>query len=340
MSRRRGPQIDLFGGAPEPAVSGTGAETVEAAAPTEQLRALGAALPATLHLGTSSWAFPGWAGLVYARRETTTRLSRHGLTAYAAHPLLRAVGVDRTFYAPIAASDFAEYAAAVPEGFRFLVKAHADLTTPGGLHRPAGGRGRGAPSADRFLDAAYATDAVVGPAVEGLGDRLGVLLFQFPPLRLPPRELAALPERMGAFLQALPAGVPYAVEVRNAALLGVPWASALREGGATHCYTVHPQMPGVLAQREQLGPAVEEAGPVAVRWMLRPDQQYQAAKEAWAPFDELVAPDLTSRAEVAALLQLLTTAQRRTIVIANNKAEGSAPRTLTELARQLVGRSP
>jgi hypothetical protein len=75
--------------------------------------------------------------------------------------------------------------------------------------------------------------------------------------------------------------------------------------------------------------------PVAVRWMLRPDQDYESARDAWAPFRELAAPDLSTRTDVAALVQTLATVQRPVIVIANNKAEGSAPLTLRELARLL-----
>jgi hypothetical protein len=43
------------------------------------------------HFGTSSWHFPGWAGIVYAGRWPASNLSRHGLLALASHPLLRSV---------------------------------------------------------------------------------------------------------------------------------------------------------------------------------------------------------------------------------------------------------
>jgi len=322
-------QIDLFGA---PRADAT--ESVAAAEHDTPLTAIAEALPAHLRLGTSSWAFPGWKGLVYAQHETATRLSRYGLSAYAQHPLLRTVGLDRTFYAPIEARVFAEYAAAVPEDFRFLVKAHAALTTSE-RQRSIGD----ATARSVFLDAEYAASEVIAPAVEGLGETLGVILFQFPPLVLPPRQLAAFPERLARFLSALPRGVPYAVEVRDAAVLSEAYGSALSEGGATHCYNVHPRMPDVLTQAAQLGAAVRAAGPVAVRWMLRTDQQYASAKEAYAPFDQLVAPDPARRAQIAELLSMLEAEAHPVLVIANNKAEGSAPRTLIELARLLAGRS-
>ena len=41
--------------------------------PPEDVRALGEQLPPSLYLGTSSWTFPGWKGLVYDREATPAR---------------------------------------------------------------------------------------------------------------------------------------------------------------------------------------------------------------------------------------------------------------------------
>ena len=75
------------------------ADGVDPAAVEDEVRALGVALPARIHLGTSSWSFPGWTGLVYALRNgkpaTEQVLARHGLAAYARHPLFRTVKIGR-----------------------------------------------------------------------------------------------------------------------------------------------------------------------------------------------------------------------------------------------------
>ena len=67
----------------------------------DQLRGVAASLPSTVRFGTSSWAFPGWRGIVYSRSQSQGELSREGLREYAQHPLLRTVGIDRSYYAPI-----------------------------------------------------------------------------------------------------------------------------------------------------------------------------------------------------------------------------------------------
>ena len=68
-----GEQWSLFGGSgDEPAVDGA----VAPAAPDPSIVALGASLPASIRLGTSSWSFPGWKGLVYAGRSSEQALAR------------------------------------------------------------------------------------------------------------------------------------------------------------------------------------------------------------------------------------------------------------------------
>src|SRR4051812_43306927 len=125
MSRKES-QLDLFAGASGPAAP---RPTGVAPAPVRpEHAALAPRLPAGVRLGTSTWSFPGWAGLVYASQETTTTLAREGLPAYGKHPLLRTAGVDRTHYGALTAAEFADYAAQVPDAFRFVVKSHERLT--------------------------------------------------------------------------------------------------------------------------------------------------------------------------------------------------------------------
>ncbi len=286
-------------------------------------------------MGTSSWSFPGWTGLVWAGRHAAEVLSREGLPAYARHPLLRAAGIDRTFYAPLSAEGFALHAAQVPEDFRFLVKASQLCTFPGLRDGPGRGAARENP---RYLDPAFARDAVVAPATEGLGHRLGTLLFQFPPLprseiRDPPRFAA----RLSSFLLALPAGPRYAVEIRDAGLLHADVAAALAGAGVAYAFTVHPSMPSLEVQA--VTAPVERQPALVVRWMLGHGRGYEEARDLYAPFDRLAAPDPESRTSVAELVARAVRAGKEGLVIVNNKAEGSSPLSIVELARAVAART-
>lgn len=321
-------QLGLF--QDEPAA----APGVVAPAPASQEhRDLAGRLPPGVRLGTSSWSFPGWAGIVYAARASTSRLARAGLDAYARHPLLRAVGIDRSYYAPLTAADLQRYRAAVPADFRFLLKAHDALTVPRWSDHPRHGDERGKQNR-LFLDPAYAVDEVVGPYVDGLGDNGGVLLFQFAPGSADalgrPAELAL---RLGRFLRALPAGPRYAVELRSREHAGAEYRQALTDAGAVHCLNIHPTMPGVAAQAAVL--ASSSPGLVLVRWMLGHGRSYQEAREAYAPFDRLAREDRGARVEIAELCATAATAGSEAIVIINNKAEGCAPLSAFRLAEEI-----
>ena len=298
------------------------------------VRNLARQLPSNLFLGTSSWSFPGWDGIVYEGDTSKKQLISDGLRAYAEHPLFRSVGLDRTYYGPISAADFGNYAEQVPENFRFLVKAHQLCTSPKQIDASAT-HSRVSQWNPHFLSPSYVADMVLGPMLEGLGDKAGVLLFQFPPI--PSGAVGGaqrFAERLHGFLEKLPSGPIYAVELRTAELLTRNYAAALTDNGAVHCYNVHPTMPEISRQARVVAPAKIRA--VVVRWMLGSGLSYERAKEAYAPFNALVDEDPTSRLEIARMCQAATDDDKPTFVIANNKAEGCSPLTLRKLAEQIA----
>lgn len=319
--------LPLFGSDgddPAPTARSSSRGPAQSTPASADLRALGQRLPAALRLGTSSWSFPGWSQLVYDRELSEQTLARTGLLAYARHPLFRSVGVDKTYYRPAPTQEFARLAAQVPEDFRFLVKAWRAVVDPEPVH------GRGA-----FLDARVAETECVRPVIEGLGERAGPILFQFPPMQLAGAvAVRGFLERLRGFLQALPRGPLYAVEVRNRALVGPLLGELLAEAGVAPCLTVHPTMPGVEEQSREL--ALDPSRPLVMRWMLRANHRYEEAKDLYAPFDRIVEPDDTSRDALARLARAALAAGLGVWVIVNNKAEGSSPLSVERLARQIV----
>lgn len=287
-------------------------------------------LPPGLRLGTSSWSFPGWRGVVYDRTARQSELARDGLGAYAAHPLLRTVCLDRTYYRPLEAPQLAAYAAAVPSDFRFVVKADRLLTSP----IDPEGYGVRTPN-PRFLDVEHATRAVVEPVVEGLGAKAGPILFQFPPVPASlVRGSARFVDRLHRFLSGLPKGPRYAVELRTGAFLTEAYAQMLEEVGATHCFNVHPHGAALERQLALLPPFYQPV--LLVRWMLNPALDYSVAKARYEPFDRLVDEDPVTRDLIAVTALDVLVAEREAFIIANNKAEGSAPLTLLEIAGRIV----
>ena len=290
---------------------------------------LARSLSPKLYLGTSSWYFPGWAGIVWDRRAPQTVVVREGLAAYAQHPLLRSVGIDRTFYTTLSAKEYRTYAEQVPEYFRFLIKAPSlctSLTLPRGSSR----------ATPRFLDAAYAAEKFVQPVVTGMGVKAGVLLWQFSPLgkrytQSPDRFAEELERFLLQLKQLCPTDAVMAVEVRDEALLTKDFFAALRVSQTRYCMGLHARMPSIEQQIELL----EQPGSLVVRWNLQPGLAYEQAKARYAPFDKLVDEDPRTRHILAQLCARVLAEGQDVFVIANNKAEGSAPLTLFKLAEAI-----
>ncbi|HWY72745.1 MAG TPA: DUF72 domain-containing protein [Burkholderiaceae bacterium] len=326
---------------------------IGAAAASEEVARLGRHLPEQVYLGTSSWAFAGWQGLVYEGETTEARLARHGLAAYSRHPLLRAVGIDRGYYQALNEAEWNRAAREVPERFRFVIRAPSavtDAVTRGPRHAKC----QAATANPRFLDASYAAERFVMPALEGLGEKAGPLVLQLAPM---PSELTrdspALIERIADFIARLPArhaGIRpvYAVELRNPELLTPRFVHRLRQVGARLCVGIHARMPPVARQaaalRSMEAPAQPDAagwslsGPLVVRWSLHAGLSTEQAWTRYAPFNRLLDADLVTRGTLVHLIRVAIRSGQNAFVIVNNKAEGCAPLSCVELARALADR--
>jgi uncharacterized protein YecE (DUF72 family) len=289
--------------------------------------ALAAKRPPGLFLGTSSWTFRGWAGLVYRGTPTQEQLVERGLEEYARHPLFNTVAIDRSYYAPLGVDELTHYARQLPPGFRCLMKVWSAVTSK------VDPRTR-APN-PQYLDAGFFKDAVLAAADRSFRAHLGPLLFQFLPLsrsELPkPNEFAWKLER---FLAQLPRDYAYAVELRNPELMTPSYFGALQRHGVSHVFNHWERMPAI---RDQLAnPASLTSPHVVCRLLLPQGVGYEEAREAFAPFDRLQAPDEQMREDVGSLWRACRAAGRTLTVIVNNKAEGSSPLTVRALLQRLT----
>jgi len=338
------PPLEVEPSVEAPARKKTRGSTVAAAPVDPALVELANTLPPLLRLGTSSWSYPGWANLVWDGEYAETALSKNGLAALARHPLFRTVSLDRNFYRALTASQYARYAAMVPDDFRFMVKAPS-LVTDATVRDESG---RGTQVNPVFLNSEIAIQEFVQPALEGLGHRIGALVFQLSPI--PSQLLAdqpALLARLGEMLEALPGLKPVApdaviaVEVRDPQLLCPAFADMLRSVGATFCMGLHAKMPPIEDQLPML--RALWPGPLVCRWNLHRRHGrfgYEDAEKLYGPFDKIVDPDPETRAALARVIAGTTRAGQHAYVTVSNNAEGCAPLTIASLARDIADLLP
>jgi uncharacterized protein YecE (DUF72 family) len=198
-------------------------------------------MAARVLVGTSGFSYPSWRGAFYPEDLPASRC----LAFYAER--FGTVEINNTFYRMPTEKLLAGWAAQVPEGFRFALKAPQRITHQLRL------RDAGEP-ASRFC--ALATT---------LGTRQGPLLFQLPP------NLRADVPRLAAFLALLPAGVEAAFEFRHESWLADATYEALAARGAALC----------VAEGEALAAPVVATAPFGYLRLRRED--YAPAEiDAWA----------------------------------------------------------
>jgi uncharacterized protein YecE (DUF72 family) len=161
-----------------------------------------------VYVGTSGWAYPEWRGAFYPPGLAQRSFLEH----YAGE--LTACEVNATFYRIQSQETVARWAQAVPEGFRFTVKAHRRLSY----------RKRLPPSA---VERAFVSEFL--DSLEPLGERLGCLLIQFPPFV--ERDDAGLEELLGL----LPADLRFACEFQHPSWAVDEVTARLAERGGTVC---------------------------------------------------------------------------------------------------------
>lgn len=319
-----------------------GAEVTRATAACEvgtnlspQDEALAKELPPWLRLGTSSWTFPGWNNIVYSGNPTQAALVRSGLRAYAQHPLLRTVGIDRSYYAPLSEDELANYAAQLPEGFRAVSKVFDEITTYVFPNHPRYGAKAGTYNPD-FLNPERTIAEVIEPYTKSFAPFAGPFVFEIAPIpegAIPSPD--ALSRKIARLLERLPSTFSYSFEVRNQALLSPRYLDTLRAHRAAHVVNFWTAMPTVGAQLAL--PGIFTSDFLVVRLMMPPYTRYEEQRAAFEPFDRICAPQYEMRQDVLELLRkALEKGIKETFVLANNKAEGSSPLTLRALAEEIA----
>lgn len=270
-----------------------------------------------LRVGTCSWKYPSWAGLVYSRADGIDSLAEYGRK-------YSTVEVDQWFWTLRPSStDVERYRAAVPADFRFTVKAPNALTL---THVP-GKKGAEPVPNPRFLSTEVLGEFL--DALDPLRSQVGMVMFQFGYLnRKMMASAAELLVRLGRFLEQAPRGWPYAVEIRNATWLRGPFFELLRSRRAGAVLIQGYWMPPVGEIQTRAADLLE--GPVVVR-LHGPDRGGMEEKSGGS-WNRIVEPRDGELESVAAMVRRLLKGGHDVFLNVNNHFEGSAPLTIERLA--------
>ncbi len=172
-----------------------------------------------LRLGTSSWSSQDWVGVFYPEGTAPAEF----ITEYAKH--FDAVEVDSTFYRSPSAAMVRNWHARTPPGFLVAAKFPQVIT-----HEKV------------LVDCGDELEEFL-KGMDLLGEKLGPLLLQFPYFNKQafpqPRDFLA---RLASFLDQLPCGRAYAIELRNKYWINDRLLDQLRARNISLALIDHPWM--------------------------------------------------------------------------------------------------
>lgn len=158
-----------------------------------------------IHIGTSGWHYTHWRGPFYPERLPPSQMLEFYTRQF------DTVELNNTFYRLPLETGLETWRSTTPKKFCFAVKGSRFLTHMKKLKEPETGIAR-------FFE-----------RVDRLRPKLGPVVFQLPPFWV------ANPERIEAFLAALPNRHSYAFELRNPTWHAEPIYKILRKRNAAFC---------------------------------------------------------------------------------------------------------
>ena len=287
-----------------------------------------------IYIGTSSWKYSGWAGLLYDEERyhyrgkfAEARFERTCLAEYA--EVFKTVCVDAAYYQFPSEKYLAGLAAQVPDDFRFTFKVTDDITLKRFPNLPRFGTRAGQPN-QHFLDADLFRRAFLAPC-ETVRPKVGLLIFEFS--RFYPadyehgREFTA---DLDVFLGKLPAGWRYAVELRNRHWLQPEYFAMLHRHGVAHVFNSWDAMPPVSEQMGMAGSETSDAF-LAARFLLKPGRKYEEAVKEFSPYKAVKEMNPEARSAGAELVKQAKSKGKKAFIYVNNRLEGNALETIAAM---------
>jgi len=281
-------------------------------------------LPQNLRVGTCSWKYDSWKGLVYSENVGKDYLSEYSRK----YPI---VEVDQWFWSLFGNSVVmpkpevaAEYVGSVPKDFRFSIKVPNTITL---THQyQTGNKGPLKPNPS-FLSNNLFDDflSLISPMTK----QIDSLIFQFEYLnkqKMPEGQRQFL-DKIHGFFDDAPEGYRYCIETRNQNFLNQSYFESLKSMGLYHSFLQGYWMPPINGLYQEYQHLIEKFCLIRLHG---PDRK-GIEKKAQKKWDQIVEPKDFDLQQISGIIRDLLNRGVEVTVNVNNHYEGSAPRTINRL---------
>ncbi len=284
----------------------------------------------SLNIGTCSWKYDSWQGIVYPENKPFNYLQE-----YSQH--YKTVEVDQWFWSLVAGDKAVlpkpevvqEYADSVPEDFAFCIKIPNSITLTHHYKKKKADSLNPNPHflsidlMNRFLE-----------RLEPLFINISSLIFQFEYLNKQkmPGRLQQFIDKFGEFVEQLPSGFRYCVETRNPNYLDYAYFNFLTTERLSHVFLHGYYMPPIFELYKKHRAHIKDHTVIRLHGPDRKGIEKQTRND-WS---QVVAPKDNDLEQLAGMLADLGSTDVQSFLYVNNHFEGSAPRTITRIKDALM----
>ena len=281
---------------------------------------------AHLRIGTCSWKFPSWEGLVYSAHKDINYLEE-----YAAH--YETVEIDQWFWSLFGKDsiklpspfDVMRYRQSAGKEFRFSIKAPNSITLTHFYRK-------------KETDPLVANPHFLSPSLfstflstlDPLGDTLGPIIFQFESLnqhKMPSQ--ADFLQQLARFIRRIPHAHNCAIEVRNPNYLNEPFFSTCREIEVSPVLLHGYWMPPVAEVYARWRSLITAHKTIVIRLLGRDRKGIE--KATGKKWNRIVDPKDRELEQIVGLIRELISLGIDVYLNINNHYEGSAPLTIQKV---------
>ncbi|MBT4131905.1 MAG: DUF72 domain-containing protein [Candidatus Marinimicrobia bacterium] len=282
-----------------------------------------------LHIGTCSWKYPSWEGLVYDSKKPENFLQEYARK-------YESVEIDQWFWSLFGIDKVVlpktevvqEYIDSVPSNFRFVIKAPNSLSL---THLYKSQTSGALVENPHFLSPdLYQTFLnSMGP----MQHQIGAINLQFEYLnKVKISSPQLFLDQFVNFIKNIDTTIPLCIEIRNPNFLNSNYFQTLTQHSIGHTFCQGYYMPDILAVYDDFSQHLQ--GTSIIR-LLGPDRQ-GIEKTTGKSWDKVVAPKDSEIPGIARLVRKMVDQAGMDIYLnVNNHYEGSAPATIEKLLQYL-----
>lgn len=282
---------------------------------------------AALRIGTCSWKYDSWKGIVYSSKAKINYLEEYS-TRY------NTVEIDQWFWSLFddivrlpEESTVKEYNDSVPDDFRFTIKVPNSLSL---THYYPSKNLKGLRENPHFLDPDLFHQFL--KTLQPMSSKIGALMFQFEYLnKQKMKAQAEFIDRLSAFYETIDKTYPCAFEIRNPNYLNKSYFNFIKESHSAHVLLQGYFMPPVSdvfdKYHNQIG------APVIIR-LHGPDRK-KIEDLTGKDWSKIVLPKDEKLSALPPIIEYFSEKEIDVYINVNNHFEGSAPLTIEKIKRLL-----